>query len=64
MLIRQVIPPVHVLPSEDTPITPDIPKELIGRYETRYVDLMPYGEFKKVTNTVKAKILDASGNSL
>jgi hypothetical protein len=64
VLIRQVIPPVHVLPSEDSPITPEIPDELLGRYETRYVDLMPYGDFKNVSKKVKAKMVDASGNSL
>lgn len=64
ILIRQVIPPVHVLPSDDENIPP--PNELLGpRYETRYIDIVPYGEYKEVSSRkIKAKQKDASGNTI
>lgn len=69
LLIKQVIPPVRVLPgdSDDT----NIPQELLGdMYEMRYMDMMPYGGYKEIHDRRRDRIrehvvqYDASGNRL
>jgi hypothetical protein len=71
VLIRQVIPPVRVYKEEEETGYPALDKV----YETRYIDIGPSGqyrrivdsnsgEYKKLPGTIKAKMTDASGNTL
>jgi hypothetical protein len=54
LLIREVIPPVHVLP-DDAP-------QVEYAYETRFLEDIPYSMYSYKTKESKRKHRDASGN--